>query len=132
MYSRPSLVWINSGEVIRINEAKDSPRRQIKKKRLKRQINVKFGNIGIAEKINKKYHCSNFFLCQKMNSRVSFSQLKPILDIFLRGFSLSSCPQSNLKVLFAPKRYVSFKVCTQPWIEFFIFSYFDLDYVASR
>jgi hypothetical protein len=32
-------------------------------------------------KINKKYHC------------------KPKLAIFLRGFSLSSCPQHSLKVL---------------------------------
>jgi hypothetical protein len=26
-------------------------------------------------------------------------QLKPVLDIYLRGFSLSSCPQHSLKVL---------------------------------
>jgi hypothetical protein len=32
-------------------------------------------------KINKKYHCSNFFLCQNLKSRVSFIQLKTILDI---------------------------------------------------
>jgi hypothetical protein len=32
--------------------------------------------------INKKeYQCSNFFLCQKLKSRVSFIQLKPIVDI---------------------------------------------------
>jgi hypothetical protein len=35
-----------------------------------------------------------------MKSRVSYIQLKPILDISLRGFSLSSCPQLSLKVLF--------------------------------
>jgi hypothetical protein len=50
-------------------------------------------------KINKKNHCDNLFLCQKLKSRVSFIQLKPVLDIFLRGFSLSSCPQHGLKVL---------------------------------
>jgi hypothetical protein len=51
-------------------------------------------------KISKrKYHCSNFFLCWKLKSRVSFIQLKPILDILLHGFSLSSCPQHSLKVL---------------------------------
>jgi hypothetical protein len=33
---------------------------------------------------NKKYQYSNFFLCQKLKTRVSFIQLKPILDIFLR------------------------------------------------
>jgi hypothetical protein len=43
-------------------------------------------------KINKykKYYSSNFLLCQKLKSRVSFIQLKPIPDIFLHGFSLSS------------------------------------------
>jgi hypothetical protein len=36
---------------------------------------------AVLMKINKKkYHCSNFFLCQKLKSRVSFIQLKPILD----------------------------------------------------
>jgi hypothetical protein len=50
-------------------------------------------------KTNVKYHCSNFFLCQKLKSRVSFIQLKPVLDIFLRGFSLFSCPQHSLKLL---------------------------------
>jgi hypothetical protein len=47
----------------------------------------------------KKYTCSKFFLYQKLKSRVSFVQLKPILDLFLRGFNLSSCPQHSLKVL---------------------------------
>lgn len=54
----------------------------------------------VLMKINlKKWHCSNFFLCQEMKSRVSFSQLNPILDIFMRGFSLFSCPEQSLKVL---------------------------------
>jgi hypothetical protein len=35
----------------------------------------------------------------KLKSRVSFIELKPILDIFLHGFSHSSCPQHSLKVL---------------------------------
>jgi hypothetical protein len=30
--------------------------------------------------------------------RVSFIHLNPILDILLRGFSLSSCPKHSLKV----------------------------------
>jgi hypothetical protein len=33
----------------------------------------------VLMKINIKYHCSNFFLCQKLKSRVSFIQLEPIL-----------------------------------------------------
>jgi hypothetical protein len=39
------------------------------------------------------------FLSQKLKSRISFIQLKPILDISLHSFSLSSCPQHSLKVL---------------------------------
>jgi hypothetical protein len=51
-------------------------------------------------KINLKiYNFSYFFLCQKPKSRFSFVQLKAILDILLRDFSLSSCPQHNLKAL---------------------------------
>jgi hypothetical protein len=65
-------------------------------------------------------------LCQKLKSRVSLIHLKPILDIFLRGFSLSSCPQHSLKVLLLYSRLLLnptclFKVCTQMWTEFFIF-----------
>jgi hypothetical protein len=69
-------------------------------------------------KINKKYHYSHFFLCQKLKSRVSFIQLKPILDILLRGFSLSSCPQHSLKVLLPLLKYVL--NCEQN------FSFFDI------
>jgi hypothetical protein len=36
---------------------------------------------------------------QEAEIQGSFVQLKPILDIFLRGSSLSSCPQHSLKVL---------------------------------
>jgi hypothetical protein len=70
----------------------------LKDKKCRKQINGKFNNIDSADENKKNYHCSNFFLCQKLKSRI-FIQLKPILDIFLRGFSLSSCPQDSLKVL---------------------------------
>jgi hypothetical protein len=49
--------------------------------------------------INKKISCSNIFLCHKLKCRVSFVQLKPILDIFLLGSSLSSCSEHSLKLL---------------------------------
>jgi hypothetical protein len=49
--------------IIRINEAKGSPKR----KNLTKQINVKCNNIGSADE--KKNHCSNFFLCEKLKSR---------------------------------------------------------------
>jgi hypothetical protein len=68
------------------------------KKKLRKEINGKFNNTGSADE-KKIYHCSNFFLCQKLKSRVSLIQLKPILDIFLHGFSLSSCPKHSLKDL---------------------------------
>jgi hypothetical protein len=81
---------------VRINEEKSA----LKDKKIRKQINGNFNNIGSADENNlEKYHCSNFFLCQELKSRVSFIQLKPILDISLRGFSLSSCPQHSLKVL---------------------------------
>jgi hypothetical protein len=69
-----------------------------KKIDLRKQIKAKFNNISNADE-NKKYHCSNFFFRQKLKSWSPFIQLKPILDIFLRGFSPSSCPQHSLKVL---------------------------------
>jgi hypothetical protein len=40
--------------------------------------------------------------------------------IFLRGFSLSSCPQNSLKVLLL-LNVMSLKVCTQLWTEFSTF-----------
>jgi hypothetical protein len=53
-------------------------------------------NEGSADE-NKIYHSSNLFLCQKLvESRFSI-QFKPILDIILRGFSLSSGPKHSLK-----------------------------------
>jgi hypothetical protein len=41
-------------------------------------------------KINKKYLKQFFPLSEAEIQGLSFSQLKPNLDIFLRGFSLSS------------------------------------------
>jgi hypothetical protein len=40
-----------------------------------------------------------FLNYKKLKSRLFYIQLKPILDIFLRGFSLSSYPQHSTKVL---------------------------------
>jgi hypothetical protein len=40
-------------------------------------INGKFNSKAVLMEINQKYRCSNFFLCQKLKSRVSI-QLKPI------------------------------------------------------
>jgi hypothetical protein len=68
-------------------------------------------------KINTKYHCNNFFLCQKLKSRVSFIQLKPILDIFLAWFQSLQLPstQSEIPLSLIPLLLLnpmSFKACT--------------------
>jgi hypothetical protein len=65
-------------------------------------------------KINKKKSLQQFLPLSEAEIQF-FIQLKPILDIFLLGFSLSSCPQHSPLALipFARKSHVSFKVCTQ-------------------
>jgi hypothetical protein len=80
------------GEVIWINEAKEA----LQTERLRKQICGKYNNTGSAD---KKNHCRNFFPYQKLKFRVSFIQLKPILDIFSCGFSLFCGPQHSLKAL---------------------------------
>jgi hypothetical protein len=104
--------------LIRINEAKDSPKRQ---RGLRKQINGKIIIQVALMKINKKNHCHNIFLGQYLKSRTSFIQLKPILDISLRGFSLSSCPQHSLKVLLLLNPTRLLKACAQLRTEFFTF-----------
>jgi hypothetical protein len=61
-------------------------------------MNVKLNNIGNDEE-NQRNITASVSSCQKLKSRISFIQLKPILDIFLRGFSLSTSPQHSLKAL---------------------------------
>jgi hypothetical protein len=53
------------------------------------------------------------------------------LDMFLRGVSLSSCPQHRLNLLFLLNAILSFKVCAQLWTKFFHFSYLYPDYRRS-
>jgi hypothetical protein len=50
-------------------------------------------------------------------------QLKPILDIFLCGFSLSSCPQNSLKVLLLlnPTRLLKYVINHEQNYAIFIF-----------
>jgi hypothetical protein len=62
-------------------------------------------------KINKKYYCSNFFLCQKLKSSVFFIQLKPILDISFAWFQSLQLPSTQSEsslalILPAPKSHV--------------------------
>jgi hypothetical protein len=65
-----------------------------------------------------KNHYSNFFLCQKLKSKVSFIQLKPILRYFLAWFQSLQLPSTQSEsalalIPLAPKSHVSFKVFTQ-------------------
>jgi hypothetical protein len=92
-YSESSIIRINLGGGVRVNEANYCL------KNLRKQINGKCNNIHSSGE-NKTYLCSNFFLCQKLISSVSFVQLRPMLDIFLRGFDPSSWPRHSLKVHF--------------------------------
>jgi hypothetical protein len=55
-------------------------------------------------------------------------QLQPILDIFLRGFSLSSCPQHSPKVLLLLNLICLLKQVLSREQNF---SYFDPDYPTS-
>jgi hypothetical protein len=60
-------------------------------------------------KINKQNITATISSCQKLKPSVSFIQLKPILDIFLRSFGLSGYPQHSLKVLLFPNLVCIFK-----------------------
>lgn len=57
---------------------------------------------------------SNFFLCERLKSRVSFIPLKPTSDIFLCGSSLSAQPESALALISRILRsHRCFKACDQ-------------------
>jgi hypothetical protein len=109
---KPSLIR-NGGGVIRSNKPKKK-----KKKDKGSQDNIR-SDLGNTH----KYHCLNLFLCQKLTSGVSFTQLKPALDIFLLGFSLSGCPERSE----SPRSYYltfSFNPCNQLRTDFFHFHIF--------
>jgi hypothetical protein len=59
-----------------------------KKNSLRKEINGKLNNGGSADGNKQKNIAAAVSSCQKLKSRASFIQLKPILDIYLRGFSL--------------------------------------------
>jgi hypothetical protein len=82
--------------IIWINEVQYRPQ-NLKKK----QINGRFKIIDSLMRINTRLYCGRFLLGQKLISRVSLIRLKPVSDMFLRGFSLSSAPPPppTLKVL---------------------------------
>jgi hypothetical protein len=62
---------------------------------------------------NKFKKSLQFFLLLEVEIQGLFIQLKPILGIFLRGFSPSSCPRHSLKVLLLLKAMCLFEVFTQ-------------------
>jgi hypothetical protein len=104
--SNPSLTTINweRGHLdyvtIKTKKQKTAIKDQQQKKKNLEKINGKYNNICSVDE--KKYHCCNFFLCQKLKSRVSFIQLKPILC----GFSFSSCSLKLLSLLLCLLKYV--------------------------
>lgn len=53
-------------------------------------------------KIKKEISLQWFLPLSDAEIQVSFIQLKPVLDSFLCGFGLSSCPQNSLKVILLP------------------------------
>jgi hypothetical protein len=91
---------------------------------------------AVLMKINiKKYHCSNFFLYQKLKSRVSLIQLKSILGYFLAWFQSLQLPSTQSEspralIPLDPKSHVSFLKyvlnCEQNS------SYFDPKYPHTR
>jgi hypothetical protein len=66
-------------------------------------------------KINTKYHCINFFLCQKLSSWSQSWIFSRVVSVYLQ------LPSAQYESPLAPKCNVSFKVCIQLWTEFFIF-----------
>jgi hypothetical protein len=63
--------------------------------------------MGLLLSDYKKFKYALYFKTIQLQAaeiQVPFIQLKPILYIFLCGFSLSSCPQHSLRVVFPLKR----------------------------
>jgi hypothetical protein len=79
-----------------IDEAKYSTKRE----KLRKQVSENLIIWVLLLKIIKTITAAIFYFCQQLKSVVTFIQRKPILGILLRGFSLSSCPQHSMKVLF--------------------------------
>jgi hypothetical protein len=65
-------------------------------------------------KLNKIYialeSLFKFYKNIKLKYRVSFIQLKPVFDVFLRGFSLFSYSVFSLKFLLLPNLKVSYRI----------------------
>jgi hypothetical protein len=77
-------------------------------------------------KINKKKSLQQFLPLSEAEIQGLLHPAHPVLDIFLRGFSLSSCPQHNLKVLLLLNPLYS------TVNRIFHFSYSDPDYLTSE
>jgi hypothetical protein len=74
-------------------------------------------------KINKKYYCSNFFLCQKLKSRVSFIQFKLNLGYFLAWFQSLKLPsaQSESPLTLIPCVFLKYVFNCEQNCSFFMF-----------
>jgi hypothetical protein len=101
-----------------------------KKKNLRKEINGKFDITDTAdENKRKKMSLLQFLPLSEAETRVSFIQLKPILGIFLFGFSLSIYPQHSLKALWLELFLLLNPVCPLKYVpnceHNFSFLYFD-------
>jgi hypothetical protein len=79
-------------------------------------------------KINKKYYCSNFFLCQKMKIQGLLHPAEANLVYFLACFQSLQLLSTETESPLAHKSHVSLKVRTRLSTTFFRFSYSDRDY----
>jgi hypothetical protein len=61
-------------------------------KKRRKQVNGKFNDVSIADKNKLKKSLQQYLPFQKLKSRLFFIQPKPVSDIVLHSFSLSSCP----------------------------------------
>jgi hypothetical protein len=71
-------------------------------KKIRKQVNGKLNNIRSADENKEEMSLQSLYLKTIRNKKLKCSLLHPAqanLGYFLRGFSLSSCPQHSLKVL---------------------------------
>jgi hypothetical protein len=109
------LIWINwEGRGHPVNEAKDSPKRQ-KKKKLRKQINEKCNNTGSADKNKyKKMSLKQFLPLSEAKIQGLHHPAQANLGYFLVWFQSLQLPSTQSEspiaiILLAPKSHVSFK-----------------------
>jgi hypothetical protein len=113
-YSKPSLIRIDCGEIIRTNIAKDSHKRQ----KLTKQINKKCNNIGSADENKEKISLQQFVPLSETEIQDLLHPAQFNFGYFLAWFQSLQLPSTQSEsplalIPLVPKSHVSFKVCTQ-------------------